>query len=149
MKINLSEKSKSMLIVFAIIFVSTGLLFLDFSDNETQNNKEKYQGTDLSQSIGGVNRDGIYSDYLTKVTATIPSKNIDVDITNLTKNSTGTEILAEYENENNVVMTQEVSFAEWEVTVPEDALYQIYVEYYPVPSKNTDILRSLYLNGEM
>jgi ABC-type glycerol-3-phosphate transport system substrate-binding protein len=38
---------------------------------------------------------------------------------------------------------------EWEVDIPEKGLYEITVEYYPIPGKRASIQRDLYIDGEL
>ena len=47
------------------------------------------------------------------------------------------------------VLTSEDSLIEFEVDVPTDGLYNISVVYYPVEGKNSDIQRSVFIDGEL
>ena len=47
------------------------------------------------------------------------------------------------------VLTGEDSLIEFEVTVPETGLYNMSVVYYPVAGKNSDIQRSVFIDGEL
>lgn len=47
------------------------------------------------------------------------------------------------------VLTGEDSLIEFEVTVPETGLYNMSVVYYPVEGKNSDIQRSVFIDGEL
>ncbi|MBD5538377.1 MAG: ABC transporter substrate-binding protein, partial [Lachnospiraceae bacterium] len=47
------------------------------------------------------------------------------------------------------VLTGEDSLIEFEVDVPESGLYNLSVVYYPVEGKNSDIERSVFIDGEL
>lgn len=60
------------------------------------------------------------------------------------------EIYSDYEGmDGDSVLTGENSLIEFEVDVAEAGLYNLSVEYYPVPGKNSDIIRSLFVDGEL
>ncbi|MDE6129658.1 MAG: hypothetical protein K2G16_10785, partial [Lachnospiraceae bacterium] len=47
------------------------------------------------------------------------------------------------------VLTGEDSLIEFEVDVPESGLYNLSVVYYPVEGKNSDIERSVFIDGKL
>ena len=60
------------------------------------------------------------------------------------------EVYTDYEGmAGNSVLTTEDSLIEFEVTVPEDGLYNMSFVYYPVPGKNSDIERSIFVDGNL
>ncbi len=60
------------------------------------------------------------------------------------------EIVENYEGmEGKSVLTGEDSLIEFDVTVPESGLYNLSVTYYPVEGKNSDIERSVFVDGEL
>lgn len=60
------------------------------------------------------------------------------------------EIYADYEGmEGKSVLTGEDSLIEFEVDVAQSGLYNLSVVYYPVAGKNSDIQRSIFLDGSL
>ena len=49
----------------------------------------------------------------------------------------------------NVVVTEEMSYASWSFNMPSAGLYNIYIEYFPVPGRAIDIERSILINGQV
>lgn len=60
-------------------------------------------------------------------------------------------VVSDPENEQRgqeVLATGETGFAEWELDVKEAGLYQIKLDYYPLPGRGASIERALQINGE-
>lgn len=59
-------------------------------------------------------------------------------------------VYTDYEDmEGDSVLTSEDSLIEFEVDVPESGLYNLSVVYYPVEGKNSDIQRSVFIDGTL
>ena len=59
-------------------------------------------------------------------------------------------IYADYEGmSGDSVYTSEDSLVEFEVNVPEEGFYNLSLEYFPVAGKNSDIERSIFIDGEL
>ena len=111
---------------------------------------DKYEGQDLSVDIDDIARDDTYAKYLEKYEdKASPDAVIDVDIFDYTDASTGVSVLNNIDGEDQVVKSDESGFIEWEVDVPEEGMYGIYLEYYPIESRGIDIERAVYINDEM
>lgn len=54
-----------------------------------------------------------------------------------------------YDGINAIQWDGDCSFLEWQVEVPQDALYNIEVDYYAYNDKSTDIQRELNIDGEL
>lgn len=48
-----------------------------------------------------------------------------------------------------VALTTEESRITWEVNVPEEGFYNLFIDYYPIEGKGNDIEREIYINGEL
>lgn len=46
-----------------------------------------------------------------------------------------------------LLWTQDDGWVEWDVSVPQDGLYEITVEYYPIPGKRASVQRDLRIDG--
>ena len=134
-----------MIAVAAIIllFVITG--FLPEKDYH-----EKYDNYDLSTNIGVVSLTKTYEEYLKEHSSSInPQKEVSVDVLNFIEaKSKGVLVEKNYKGKN-VIRTEEDSSVTWVVDVPEAGFYNISMEYVAVPSRNVNMERILYINGEM
>ena len=65
----------------------------------------------------------------------------------------GFEVLQNFEHgseiEARVLYTQEYSYVEFVVNVPSAGMYNIQIDYLPVPARGIDIVRILHINGEV
>lgn len=97
-----------------------------------------------------------YKDYLTQHgDATYPSEGIVIDAgsySNYMENDLAAEpeLFQDFEGmAGTSVLTSEDSLIEFDVEVPESGFYTMSVVYYPVPGKNTDIERSVFVDGTL
>ena len=60
------------------------------------------------------------------------------------------EIYSDYEGmPGDSVLTSENGYIEFKVDVPEEGMYELQVEYYPVEGKNSEIQRSFFIDREL
>jgi len=60
------------------------------------------------------------------------------------------EIYTDYEGfEGDSVLTTETSYIEYEFEVSEEGFYEVYLQYFPIEGKNSEIQRSFFLDGEL
>jgi ABC-type glycerol-3-phosphate transport system substrate-binding protein len=141
------EKKKviGILFIFAIV-----LVFILIPKNEVVNFKDKYVGVDnLNVDVEGIGRVNTYSKYLEQhQIAPYPTVDIHINITNFEQKQ-GVQVLKEFEGEKNVILTEENSYVEWKVDVPEAGMYQMHMNYFTVEGRGVDIERKLYINGEV
>ena len=145
-KLKINKTLRNILIAVAaiiVIFVCTKLA------PET-NLSSKYEGFDLSTSQGAVSAGKTYSEYQAEhKNAKTPDISIPVDIFAFSADeSTGVSTVSNYQGKD-VVMTDDQSYVVWTVDVPEAGFYNLSMEYICPPSRNVDIERILYINGEM
>ncbi len=146
----MKDRNQSILKIFTIgCVVLLGGWWL--SADEVEDYSEKYAGIDLTANIEGIGREDTYSKYLEKYED--ETKNVttpmQINLMNTTGNTTGVEHLAQYEGQSNIAMLSDESYAEWEFEVAQSGLYNIQIEYYPVPDSGIDIERICYINGEV
>ncbi len=66
------------------------------------------------------------------------------------ENAGGPGLLTDYEGSEGVsVLTGEEAIAEWEFSAAESGWYDLAVEYYPYPGKNSEIQRAFFLDGKL
>ena len=127
---------------FFFIFSSFILLSCAVNDNFSA----KYAGVDLGgASSGRTNTYTRYTERYAQVKA--GAHDIPLDIFSWT-DASGVAILENFEKEKRVLRTEEESFIEYTVNVAQDGMYNVYLEYYPLPSRGINIERSLKINGE-
>jgi len=136
---------RNILIAAAVIVVV--VLIVVFSGGQGSDFSEKYAGFDLSGASAG--RTNTYSRYLERY-ANISAGRRDIPINIFEWASAGgVSVLENFENEAQVLQTEESSFVEYIVNVEQAGLYNIYMEYFPLQSRGINIERSLFINDEI
>ncbi len=111
---------------------------------------EKYEGYNLSASSGSSSDVRTYSEYQEIHSAAAkPSVSVALDVFAYDRGSSYgiSEKYAYYGRD--VVVTEDRSSVTWPVDVPESGFYNIEMEYVAVPSRNINMERILYINGEI
>jgi len=126
--------------------------------------KESGARTDLSMDefediIGTYNIDDSilgYKDYVNQFgTAKYPAAVVEVGAENYVRyeesgKAVTPEVYKDYEGmAGDSLLTTEDSLIEYEVNIPEDGFYNMSFVYYPVPGKNSDIERSIFVDGKL
>ena len=133
------------ILVFVLIIVVWKALV-----NDGDNYKHKYEGADLSVDIDGIARNDTYAKYLAKYEgAATPDAEVEVDLMDYLPSSQGVSVVNDVDGESQVLQSDETGFVEWEVDIPEEGMYSLYMEYYPVESRGIDIERAVYINNEL
>jgi len=108
-----------------------GTYNIDDSILSYKNYVEKYSGAAYPTSVVEVNANS-YVRYEEDGTAAQP------------------KVYSDYEGmAGDSILTTEDSLIEFDVTIPEDGLYNMSFVYYPVPGKNSDIERSIFIDGNL
>ena len=133
--------------VICVVLLAAIALFVFISGKHEEVFTAKYAGVDLGGSSSG--RTNTYSRYKERY-AHIPAavRDIPVDIFSWT-DSNGVSILDNFEGERRVLRTEEVSFVEYTVMVEQAGMYNVYIEYFPLPSRGINIERVFKINGEV
>lgn len=131
------------LLVIAALVVITSLI-------PDSNFSEKYEGYDLTTSIGVTSTTKTYAEYLADhKNAKNSSVTVNADVLNFDEAlSNGSRIENDYYGKE-VVVTDDSSSVTWYVDVPNAGFYNISVEYIAIPSRNVNMERILYINDEM
>ena len=143
-KINKTLRNVIIAIVAIIIIFAISSLIpsKDFS--------EKYEGFDLSSTVKTITATQTYSEYQNKYKrAGYPSASVAVDVLNYDEStSNGIHVESDYYGKA-VVVTEDDSCVTWNVDVPQEGFYNISMEYIAIPSRNVNMERTLYINGEI
>jgi ABC-type glycerol-3-phosphate transport system substrate-binding protein len=134
------------IIVFVAVVVILSL-FLLVAGRQESDFSDKYAGFDLSGASTG--RTNIYSRYMERY-ANIPAGRQDIPINIFAWTSAeGVSTLENFQSTERVLRTEEASYVEYTVNVERAGLYNIHLEYFPLPSRGIAIERSLFINGEI
>jgi len=124
------------------------LVIVYFALNGTgaQDFSAKYRGVDLSGA--SVGRTNTYTRYRERY-AHIPPAAADISLDIFSwKDADGVSALVNFAGVQRVLRTEEESFIEYAVHIEKAGLYNMYIEYYPLPSRGIAIERSFKINGE-
>jgi ABC-type glycerol-3-phosphate transport system substrate-binding protein len=133
--------------IVAAIVIAFGAVFFLLAAKPETDFSAKYSGHDLSGASTG--RTNTYSLYRDRYGA-VPTGQEDIPIDIFTwTNAEGVSVYENFENEAMVLRTEEAGYVEYTVNIENAGLYNIYMEYFPVPSRGIAIERSLYINGEV
>ncbi|MBE5779322.1 MAG: extracellular solute-binding protein [Clostridiales bacterium] len=120
------------------------VLLVVFSQGES-NFRSKYEGVDLSTDVVGIGRDDTYDAYLAKHEGIATGAEIvEVDVTTFEGDGE-----ARQEDGADCVYTPDNAYTTWKVTVEQEGMYTILLDYKTVESRGVDIERELYINGEL
>ncbi len=96
-----------------------------------------------------------YKDYRAQFAETYPAEEIVLDGADYVRYeedgaAAEPEVYADYmDMEGDAILTSEDSLTEFDVTVKEDGFYNLLFTYYPVEGKNSDIERSIFVDGNL
>lgn len=134
--------------VVSVIVLALGAVIL-FPREKQEDYREKYEGINLETDAEDLGRQNTYRKYL--LAHTQPGSflgNAEVDLSDYV-NGVGVQMADSYEGVSDVLMTEEESFVEWEVEIPETGYYQVEIGYYPVRGRGVEIERSFRIDGEI
>jgi ABC-type glycerol-3-phosphate transport system substrate-binding protein len=128
----------ALVVLVIAYFAVSGSMPRDFS--------AKYRGEDLSGvSVGRTNT---YTRYMERYAHIQPAAaDIPLDIFSWTS-ADGVSALDDFAGEERALRTEEESFIEYTVHIEKAGLYNVYIEYYPLPSRGIAVERSFKINGE-
>jgi ABC-type glycerol-3-phosphate transport system substrate-binding protein len=123
----------------------TLLLLILLSCSVNDNFSEKYANVNLGGASSG--RTNTYTRYLERYAQVPPAAHdIPLDLFSYT-DAHGVSLIDDLDRQPRALRTEEESFVEYTVTVAQDGLYNIHIEYYPLPSRGINIERSVKING--
>jgi len=107
--------------------------------------------TDTTKNVGEmIQRKNTYADYISNYSdLDRPSAEVNIPVEKFVKTDMDVEIYDNFEGYyGKSIRTDEQGYIEWEVYVEKEGLYNIYIEYFPIEGRSTDIERELWINGE-
>ena len=145
----MNKTLKKILIVLGVL-AAIVCLCLVLTRREKKDFHEKYAGVDLTTEVEGMERVGAYTGYLNAhQDAKKPSEDITVDVMNY--ESTGDVHVEKGVTDDNkdALFTETGSSVTWKVNVPQEGLYQLYIEYMLPESRGVAAERTVNINGEL
>ena len=145
-------KSKKVIIPLVVVAVVALIVAWFVLSNGITTYQDKYAGFNLEagDSDASQRKTMNYAKYLAQYAdVSKPTTEVEVDITSYTQASTEVETIYDYEGESVVVQGNEDGTVEWLVNVPQEGMYNIYVEYIPIESRGVSTERILYINEEI
>lgn len=143
------KDSTKKLLVWVGLILGIAVICLVLKLTKTSNFHDKYDDYDLSVDTAGAKREGTYTLYLNAHSgAARPKQNIEVDVTSYI-DAEDAKVTDEYEGAEKALYTGNDSKVTWEVDVPEEGFYNVYLEYMTVKSRGVAIERAFYVNGEL
>ena len=144
----MKEWVKKLIIVLSILAVIVVIAVL-LSMRKVENFSAKYEGTDLTKDVAGMERFGTYNGYLNDhKDASLVKKSVDVDIFDYTSEG-DVSVQNNYEGESKVLLTELDSTVTFKVDIPETGFYNMEVEYLLPESRGVPAERAVYINGEL
>lgn len=145
-------KSKKVIIPVVVVVCIAAIVVYSkfFAGGSINDHSEKYKGVDLEVTDTDFGRSDTYTKYIGKdefKDAASPKAEINVDLFKY-KSAEGAEKVS-VGGEENVLQMAEQGYTQWDIDVPEEGFYNIYVEYYPVDGRGIAIERELKINGEV
>lgn len=106
-----------------------------------------YASDDIRKKITGIT----YSEYRENLSEqTVTGSEVKIDAVSYVNTDMKVEKHDRLEgSDGNVIVTQEEGTIEWEVNIPESALYNIKVKYLPIKGKGSSIERTLFIDGQV
>ena len=144
LKINKTLRAVIIAVLVIVLFFVIRSLFPEKSFSE------KYEGFDLSSLASKESETRTYAEYLDFYSSKKPANDtVSVDIFAYDEaKSYGTSINTDYHGKK-VVLTEDRSSVTWYVDVQNEGFYNVSMEYIAVPSRNVEMERILYINGEV
>ena len=145
----MNKTLQKILIVLGVV-AAIVLVCVLLSGREKKDFHDKYKDADLTQEIAGMERTGSYTGYLnTYASAAKPDQDIAVDILDYTSEGDVHVEKAATDDKKDALYTETGSKVTWNVNVPKEGLYQLFIEYYIPESRGVPAERTVYINGEL
>lgn len=137
------------ILIAVVVLAAFVLLCVLLSMRDVEDFHDKYAGTDLSTDIEGLERAGTYSGYITAHSdAAFPKDTvIDIDLTGFNCESGEASMSDEYGRTS--LFTDTGSVVTFDVDVPTEGFYRLYMDYLICESRGVASERTVMINGEV
>ena len=137
------SKLLSVALIFVLAFSGSGISFGDtVATTDTENTEP------LNDSV--IRRTDTYEYYISKYQdASIPQMEVEIEVDRYIDADKDVEILENFEGSSGKSLkTDEEGYVTWEVDVPQEGLYSLYIEYFPIAGRSSSIEREVWINDE-
>lgn len=143
------KKTAKKIIISGIVVACFAIICILLSMRDVETFHSKYEGTDLSHDVEGLEREGTYAGYLdAHADAASPSADVDVDIYNYVSEG-DVSVYTDYEGEEKALFANTESSVTFKVEVPEAGFYNLFAEYLLPESRGVMAERAVLINGEL
>ena len=139
---------KKVLITLAVV-ASIAVVCVLLSMRDVEDFHEKYENVDLSTDIQGLERTGTYTGYINEHETAGSPKDAVIDVDVFKFSVEEGEASESEQNSSKALFTDTGSKVTFDVTVPEDGLYSLYIEYLIPESRGVPAERTVMINGEI
>ncbi|WP_026653057.1 extracellular solute-binding protein [Butyrivibrio proteoclasticus] len=137
------SKTVKKIIAVVLVVALVASVFVVINNKTIENFANKYEGTDLTKEIEGMERAGGYAGYLADHgNAAQQAGDIEVDL--MDNKSEG-----DVKTSDGGLLTGVGSKVTWNIDVPKEGFYQLFVEYKLPESRGVAAERTVYINGEI
>ncbi len=139
---------KKVLITIAVVAAFT-LICVLLAMRDVEDFHDKYEGVDLTSDVEGLERAGTYTGYMNEHSSVSSPKDavIDVDIFDYKVEEGTASESTEYDEKS--LFTDTGSVVTFDVEVPADGMYSLYMEYLALESRGVPAERTVLINGEI
>ena len=139
---------KKVLITVAVVAAFT-LICVLLAMRDVEDFHDKYDGVDLTSDVEGLERAGTYTGYMNEHASVSSPKDsvIDVDIFDYKVEEGEASESNEYDEKS--LFTDTGSVVTFDVEVPADGMYSLYMEYLALESRGVPAERTVLINGEI
>lgn len=141
-RIAIRHLSKLFVVVFAIVWSFSGNC-ISFGDTAG------YAASETETDDSLIRREATYELYISQYPdAQKPQTEVNIAVDKYKETDMDVEILQDFEGSSGKsVKTEEDGYITWEVDVPQEGFYNIFIEYFPIEGRSSSIEREIWING--
>ena len=144
----MSRKSRIVLLICIAVLAAAGIAAIILL-RKPADFRDKYEGTDLTTDVEGMERTGTYTLYLNEHPDQAgPEAVAEMDLFDYTAEGEA-QIYEDYEGGGKAVYTATGSKVTWKVEAPQSGLYELCLEYLLPESRGVPAERTVYINGQI
>ena len=144
------NKTLQKLLIVLGIFAAIVVVCVLLSKTEKKDFHDKYADTDLSVEVEGMERTGGYTGYVNaNKDKALPDADVTFDIMDYTSQGDVHVEKGATDDGKDAIFTETGSKITWNVNVPKEGFYQIFIKYYLPESRGVPAERTVYINGEI
>jgi len=144
-KIAARKLSKLLAVALALVFAVSGT---GISYGDTVASTDTGGTETISDSV--IRRTDTYEYYISQYQdAEKPQVEVEIEVDRYIDADMDVEILENFEGSaGKSLKTDEEGYVTWEADVPQEGLYSLYIEYFPIEGRSSSIEREVWINGE-